>query len=108
MLQMPEYNFIYGCNIHGCGYAQMPHPNPNLKSCSKCCKMPKSSILFLGVTFMVVDMLKCPTPTLTLKVVPNVAKCLDMTLHFGCDMLGCGYAENPPPKCENSDFHVSI
>ena len=86
----------------------MPHPNPNPKSDSKCCKMPKYSFLFLGATFMFGGMLKCPTLTLTLKVVPNVAKCLDTTFHFGCDMLGCGYAENPPPKPENSDFQMSI
>ena len=37
------------------GYAEMIHPNPNSKSCSKCCKVPKSNILFLSATFMVVE-----------------------------------------------------
>ena len=59
----------------------MPHPNP--KSCSKCCKMPKSNILFLGAMFMVGGMLKCPTLTLTLKVVANVTKCLNPTFFLG-------------------------
>ena len=53
---------------------------------------------------MVGGMLKCSTLALNLKVVPNVAKCLDTTFHFECDMLGCGYAKNPPPQPENSDF----
>ena len=43
--------------------------------------MPKYNFLILGVTFMVGVMLKCPFLTLTLKVVPNVAKCLN-TMKF--------------------------
>ena len=79
--KMPNYNFfIFGCDVHGWGYAQMPHPNP--KSCSRCCKMPKYNFLFLGAKFMVGGMLKCPMLTLTLKVVPNVTKCLNTTFYF--------------------------
>ena len=43
---------IFGCDIHGWGYAEMTHPNLNLK------------------------------------VVPNVAKCLNPTFYFGCDIHG--------------------
>ena len=36
--------------------------------------MPKYNFLFLGATFMVGGMLKCPTLTLTPKIVPSVTK----------------------------------
>ena len=58
------------------------------KNCSKCCKMPKYNFLFLGVTFMVGDMLKC----------------LDKAFHFGYDMLSSDYAENPPPNLKIQIF----
>ena len=45
----------------------MTHPNP--KSCSKCCKMPKSIFLFLGVTFMVGRYTEMPHPN------PNAKSC---------------------------------
>ena len=82
----------------------MTHPNSNPKSCSKYCKMPKSNFLFLGVTFMVWgDILKWLTLTPTLKVVPNVGKCLNPTFHIWVWHLWLGgYAEmthpNPNPK----------
>ena len=60
----------------------MLHPNLNPKSCSKCNKMPKYNFLFWGVTFMVGGMFKFPILALILKVVPNVAKCLNTTFYF--------------------------
>ena len=47
MLQNAQIQlFIFRCDIHGWGYAEMTHPNP--KSCSKCCKMPKSQLFIFG------------------------------------------------------------
>ena len=99
---------------------KITHPNP--KSCSKCCKMLKSNFSFLGVTFIVGGMLKCPTLTLKivpnaakcLKTVPNVAKCLNPTFIFGCDVHGWGMLKWPTltlkvvpnvAKCLDPTFH---
>ena len=46
---------------------EMTHPN--LKSCSKCYKVPKSNFLFLGVTFMVGGYAEMPHPN------PNPKSC---------------------------------
>ena len=96
------------------GYAEMTHPNP--KSCSKWCKMPKSNLIFLDALPMAGGMLKWPT--LTLKVVSNVAKCLNPTFYFWAwcswwwGMLKC-----PTPtlkvvanvtKCLNPTFHFWV
>ena len=102
------------------GYAEMPHLNPNPKSCSKCYKMPESNFSFLGATFMVGGMLKWPILTLTLKVVPNVTKCLDQTFQFWvwCSWLG-GMLKWPTlmltlkvvpnvTKCPNPTFHFWV
>ena len=98
--KMPKSNFLFlGVTFMVGGYAEMPHPNP--KSCSKCHKMPKSTFLFLGATFMVGGMLKCPTLTLTLKVVPNVTKCLNPTCHFWVQRFMVGESAemtHPSPK----------
>ena len=51
---------------------------------------------------MVGSMLKCST--LTLKVVRNAAKCLNMTFHFEHDMLGCGYAKKNLPNLKIQIF----
>ena len=81
---------------------EMTPPNPNPKSCSKCHKMSKSNFLFLGVTCMVLGgMLKCPILTLTLKVVPNVKKCLNPTLFLGTMFMVGGYAEMTHPNPKN-------
>ena len=42
--------------------------NPNPKSCSKCCKMPKSNFSFLGVTCLVGGVLKIPQPNLRIHI----------------------------------------
>ena len=86
--------FYFGCDIHGWRYAQMPHPNP--KSCSKCHKMLKYNFLFWGAcSWLRYAQMPCPKYLVTI-------------FHFGCDMLGGGYSENPPPQPENSDFQMSI
>ena len=83
----------------GWGMLQMTQPNP--KCCSKCCKMPKFNFSFLGAMFMVGGYAEMTHLTLNLKAVPNVTEWLNQTFIFGCDMLGWGYAENPPPQPEN-------
>ena len=112
--------FTFGCDVYGWGYAQVPHPNPNPKSCSKCCKMPKSNFSFLGAMFMVGGMLKCLTLTLSLKVVPNVAKCLNPTFHiFGIMFMVGGMLKCPTltltlnvvpnvTKCLDTTFHFQV
>ena len=63
MLQNPSFQlFILGVTFMVGGYAEMTHPNPNPKSCSKCCKIPKSNFLFLGVMFMVGGYAEMPPP----------------------------------------------
>ena len=60
--------FIFWCNVHGWEYAEMPHPNPNPKSCSKCHKMPRYNFSFSGVICLVVSMLKIPHPNLKIQI----------------------------------------
>ena len=67
MLQNAQMQLvIFGCDIHGLGYAIMTHPNP--KSCSKCCKMPKCNFSFLGVICLVGGVLKIPQLNLKIQI----------------------------------------
>ena len=95
--KMPKSNFLFlGATFMVRGYAEMPHPNPNPKTCSKCYIMTKSNFFYLVWHSWLGGVLKCPT--LTLKVVPNVAKCLNPTFYYWewCSWLG--YAEMPHPN----------
>ena len=69
----------------GCGYSEH-HPNPNLKSSSKCHCMSRSNFSFLGAVGEG-DILSI---TLILKVIPNVTTCLYPIFHFWVQWGGGG------------------